>query len=96
MISSAAVLLLTSHNHTEVMASKNQYLHAEKYKSSEIEGYTQKTEKVPEMVAFLFPTIEEFCKSYIPYKTVLDTYYLWKGSLYQQSSPVWSQECLCI
>ena len=43
MISGAAVLLFTSHNHTEVMASKNQYLHAEIYKSSEIERYTQKT-----------------------------------------------------
>ena len=72
MISSAAVLLFSSHNYTEVMASKDQYLHAEIYKSSEIERYAQKTEKEPEIVAFLFPAIEEFFKSYIPGKAVLD------------------------
>ena len=54
------------------MASKDQYVHAEKYKSSEIQRYAQKTEKEPEIVAFLFPAIEEFCKSNIPGKTVLD------------------------
>ena len=49
-----------------------QYVHAEKYDSSELKRYAQEAEKEPEIVAFLFPAIEEYFKSNIPGKTVLD------------------------
>ena len=54
------------------MASENQYVHAEKYESSEVKRYARKTEKEPENLAFLFPATDEYFKLNIPGKTVLD------------------------
>ena len=57
---------------TTTMASENQYMHAEKYESSEVKQYAQKAENDPENLAFLFPAADEYIKSNIPGKTVLD------------------------
>ena len=54
------------------MAGKDQYVHAEKYESSQLKRFVQKVESEPESVAFLIPTIEEYCKLNILGKTVLD------------------------
>ena len=54
------------------MASENQYVHAEKYESSEVKRYARKTEKEPENLAFLFPATDKYFKINIPGKTVLD------------------------
>ena len=54
------------------MASKDQYVHAEKYGSGQLKRFVQKVDNEPESVAFLFPAIEEYCKLNIPGKTVLD------------------------
>ena len=54
------------------MASKNQYVHMEKYGSNKIKQYAQKAEKEPPNLAFLFPAMDENFKSAIPGKVVLD------------------------
>ena len=47
---------------TEVVITMTQYVHAEKYESSKLERYADNTE-TKRVAAFLFPAIEEFCKS---------------------------------
>ena len=54
------------------MASGSQYVHAKKYETSEVKWYSQKTKEEPQYLAFLCPTMDEYFKSQIPGKKVLD------------------------
>ena len=53
------------------MASGSQYVHAKIYSSSDVARYVQNFED-PEYIAFLCPAMEEYLKSQIPGKKVLD------------------------
>ena len=54
------------------MDTENQYVHAEKYVSSDVKRYAQKVEVDPEYLAFLFPYMSEYLKSEVTGKRVLD------------------------
>ena len=54
------------------MGSKVQYVHAEKYESSEVKLFSQRYREEPQNVAFLFPAMANYLKSEIPGKRVLD------------------------
>ena len=54
------------------MASGTQYIHSQKYSSTEVKWFAQNTNEEPEGLAFLFPAVNEYLKSEIPGKNVLD------------------------
>ena len=54
------------------MASKNQYVHAEKYESNEVELFSQRYREESQNLAFLFPAMIKYLKSEIPGRRVLD------------------------
>ena len=62
-------LLLSS---LSIMAHGSQYVHAEKYVSSDVKRYAQLAEADPEYLAFLFPYMNKYLKSQVPGKRVLD------------------------
>ena len=55
-----------------IMAHGSQYVHAEKYVSSDVKRYAQLAEADPEYLAFLFPYMNKYLKSQVPGKRVLD------------------------
>ena len=54
------------------MDSGRNYYHAEKYASREVEAYAQNVKEDPHMLAFFFPTVNEYLQSVVPGKKVLD------------------------
>ena len=54
------------------MDSGSQYVHAKKYKTSEVKRYSQKLKEEPQNSAFFCPAMEEYVKSQIPGKKALD------------------------
>ena len=54
------------------MAHRSQYAHAEKYVSGDVKRYAQKAEADPEYLAFISPYMNEYLKSQVPGKRVLD------------------------
>ena len=54
------------------MASGSQYVHAKKYETSDVKRYSQKAKEEPQYLAFLCPTMDEYFKSQIPGKNILD------------------------
>ena len=54
------------------MASGNRYVHSQKYSSTEVEWFAQNTKEEPEYLAFLFPAVNEYLKSEISGKSILD------------------------
>ena len=54
------------------MASTSQYAHAKKYGSGEVERFAKKRKAEPQTIAFLYTVMNEYLKSEIPGKKVLD------------------------
>ena len=54
------------------MVSGNRYVHSQKYSSTEVERFAQNTKEEPEYLAFLFPAVNEYLKSEISGKSILD------------------------
>ena len=72
MCDSSAVILKILPPNLSTMANGSQFVHAEKYVSSDVKRYAQKAEVDPEYLAFLFPYMSEYLKSEVPGKRVLD------------------------
>ena len=54
------------------MNGESQYIHAEKYESSEVKRFAESTKEEPQNLAFLFPAMKKHLKSVITDKRVLD------------------------
>ena len=54
------------------MNGESQYVHAEKYESSEVKLFAESTKEEPQNLAFLSPTMKKYLKSVIPDKKILD------------------------
>ena len=54
------------------MSGESQYIHAEKYESSEVKLFAKNTLEEPQNLAFLLPAMKRHLKSVIPGQKVLD------------------------
>ena len=54
------------------MASGSQYAHAKKYGSGEVKLFAKKRKAEPQTIAFLHTVMDEYLKSEVPGKKVLD------------------------
>ena len=54
------------------MNGESQYIHAEKYESSEVKLFAESTKEEPQNLAFLTPAMKKHLKSVIPGQKVLD------------------------
>ena len=59
-------------NSVAVMSGGSQYIHAEKYESSEVKLFAKSTKVEPQNLAFLTPAMKKHLESAIPDKKVLD------------------------
>ena len=59
-------------NSTATMNGESQYVHAEKYESSEVKLFGENSIEEPQNLAFLSPAMKKHLKSVIPGQKVLD------------------------